>query len=89
MGMKTVDELVSEWTPEEREKTRDLIQECRERERELIENSKVCFKNLSELSELLSSLFSNSYKIKEKLEGINEEMWGIYLHLYNKEMPTS
>jgi len=29
--MKTVDQLVSEWTEEEREKLRDLIEESRER----------------------------------------------------------
>jgi len=30
---KTVEELISEWTPEEREKFKDLIEECREREK--------------------------------------------------------
>lgn len=29
----TVDELVAEWTPAEREKHKDLIEECRKRER--------------------------------------------------------
>ena len=38
--MKTVDQLVSEWTEEEREKLKDLIVECREREKKISESSK-------------------------------------------------
>jgi hypothetical protein len=51
--MKTVDELISEWTEEEREKLKDLIKECRERERRLIENSTACKENLTIITEYL------------------------------------
>ena len=37
--MITVDMLVPEWAEEEREKLKDLIEECREREGEITENS--------------------------------------------------
>ncbi|RPI99102.1 MAG: hypothetical protein EHM36_16525 [Deltaproteobacteria bacterium] len=88
-GMKTVDELVSEWTEEEREKMKDLIHESREREKALMENSRVWKENLVRLTELLSSLSLNAYGIREKAARLEEDMWGIYLHLYKKEMPSS
>jgi chromosome segregation ATPase len=87
--MKTVDMLVSEWTEEEREKLKDLIEECRERQQRLIENSKALKKNLTELTDSLLSLFSGTYEIKEKTEKLADEFLGIYLHLYNKKMPSS
>jgi hypothetical protein len=87
--MKTVDELVSGWTPEERERLKDLIDECHEREKELIENSRICKENLGKLTESLSSLFSGLYEIKGAVSILAEDLWGSYLHLYNKNMPSS
>jgi chromosome segregation ATPase len=87
--MKTVDQVVSEWTEEEREKLKDLIEECRERERTLIENSRVRKENLTEFTDSLVSLFSVSHELKEKTEKLGDDFLGIYLHLYNKKMPSS
>jgi chromosome segregation ATPase len=87
--MKTVEQLVSEWTEEEREKLRDLIEECREREKKLLENSKRNADNLTELNESLNSFFSNLREIKEKTEKVADDLFGIYLRLNNKPMPSS
>jgi hypothetical protein len=87
--MKTVNELVSEWTPEERERMKDLIDECREREKQLIENSRICKESLVKLTQSLSFLFSGLYEIKERVPKLTEDLWGIYLQLYNKNMPSS
>ncbi len=87
--MKTVDQLVSEWTEEEREKLKDLIDECREREKKLLENSQRNADNLTKLNESLNSFFLNLYEIKERTEVLADEFFGIYLRLYNKPLPSS
>jgi hypothetical protein len=87
--MKTVDELVSGWTPEEKEMLKDLIDECREREKILIENSRLCKENLVKLTQSLSFLISGLNELKEAVPKLTEDLWGIYLHLYNKNMSSS
>jgi len=85
--MKTVDEVISTWSPEEREKLKDLIEECRERERGLAENTKQCQTHLAELSWCLVSLVSGSKKMKEQAEELSHDLFGIYLRSYKKKMP--
>ena len=87
--MKTVDQLVSEWTEEEREKLRDLVEESRERERKLLESSKRNAENLTKLNESLHSFLSSLHEIKETTEKVTDDLFGIYLRLYNKPMPSS
>jgi len=87
--MKTVDELVSEWTEDERERMKDLIAECREREKQIIENSKICRENLNKLTGLFTSLFSSTNELREKTERLGDDLWGIYLRLHGKNMPCS
>ena len=87
--MKTVDQLVSEWTEEEREKFRDLIEESRERERKLLENSKRNSENVTKLDESLHVFLSGLQEIKETTERMADDVFGIYLRLYNKRMPSS
>jgi predicted RNase H-like nuclease (RuvC/YqgF family) len=87
--MKTVDQVVSEWTEEEREKLKDLIQECRERERESLERARRNDENLSKLSESLQSFLSNLYEIRDKTEKLADDLLGIYLHFYRNEMASS
>jgi ATP phosphoribosyltransferase regulatory subunit HisZ len=87
--MKTVEELVSEWTEEEREKLRDLIEESREREKKLLENSKRNDENLTRLDESLCAFLSNLREIKETTEKVTDDVFGIYLRLYPKAMPCS
>ena len=87
--MKTVDQLVSDWTEEEREKLRDLIEESRERERKLLENSKRNGENIAKLDESLHSFVSSLREIKETTEKLADDVLGMYLHLYHKEMASS
>jgi uncharacterized protein YbgA (DUF1722 family) len=87
--MKKVDEIVSQWTDEERGKLKDLIEECREREKQLIENSKSSQENLNGLMHSLTCLFSCSQEVREKIEKLADDLLGIYLHLYHKEMLSS
>ena len=87
--MKTVDKLISEWNEEERKKFKDLIEECQERERRLIEASRICKNNLSKLTETLVSLLSISKDIKEKTVKLADDLSGIYLQLDNKNTPSA
>jgi predicted RNase H-like nuclease (RuvC/YqgF family) len=87
--MKTVNELVSEWTEEEREKFKDLIDECRERERRIIENSTACKENLTKITEYLGRLFLDLWALTKKAEKLEDELSGIYLNWYNKKMLQS
>lgn len=87
--MKTVDMVISEWTNEEREKLKDLIEECRRREIELIENSMACKENLIKLNESLVVLFTKSGEIKEKTEKLADDLLGTYQHFYRKKIRLS
>ena len=87
--MKSVEELVSEWTEEEREKFRDLIEESREREKKIQENSKRNRENLTRLDESLHSFISSLHETKEAAEKMADDVFGIYLRLYRKPMATS
>jgi hypothetical protein len=87
--MKTVEELVSGWTPEEREEFKDLIQECREREKRLIQNSRACKESLFQLTESLISLVSSSSEIRRRTEKLTNELFGMYLQLYKNRIPPS
>jgi len=87
--MKKVDQIVSKWTEEEREKCKDLIEECRIRERQLIENSTFCKENLTKLTESLVFLFSNLYSIKKKTEQLKDELSGVTLNWKNRKLPPS
>jgi predicted nuclease with TOPRIM domain len=87
--MKTVDELVAEWSGEEREQLKDLIEECQEREKRLIENSRRSKGILTDLTDSLTSLFSESCEIREKVNMIHDALLGIYLQLYRKKMPVA
>lgn len=87
--MKKVDELVSEWSEEERECLKDLIEECREREKGLIENSRCSREDLAYLTDSLTSLLPKSCEIREKVNMIGDALSDIYLRLYKKRMPLA
>ena len=87
--MKKVDQLVSEWTEEEREKLKELIEECRERERKLFERAKANDENLNEISESLRSFLSSLCEIKERTERLTDTLLEIYLHFYQNEMASA
>ncbi len=87
--MKTVEELVSGWTTEEREEFRDLILECREREKRLVENSRACRESLIQLTESLISLVSGSAEIRKRTGRLADDLFGMYLQLYKNRIPPS
>lgn len=87
--MKNVDELVAEWSEEEKEQLKDLIEECREREKEIMENSRRSRENLIKLTDSLTSLFSDSWEIREKANMIGDVLLGIYLQLHKNKMPAA
>ena len=73
-AMKTVNEVVSNWTEEERTELRDLIEECRQREKELTVNSKKRDRNLTELTDSLHGLVLSSYQTKKTLERLRDDL---------------
>ena len=87
--MKTVEELVSGWTPEEKEEFKDLIQECREREKKLIQSSRACKESLIQLTESLISLVSGSDEIRKRTGRLADDLFGMYLQLYRSRIPPS
>ena len=87
--MKTVDQLVSEWTEEEREKLKDLIEECREREKTISENSKGSRESLAKINESLQSFLTSLYEIKERTEKLADDLLGIYLHFHHNRMASA
>ncbi len=87
--MKTVDQVVSEWTEEEKEKLRDLIDECREREKKISENSERSRENLAKIDESLRSFLSSLYEIKERTEKLTDDLLGICLHFYHNKMASA
>jgi hypothetical protein len=87
--MKTVDQLVSEWTEEERETLKDLIDECRQRERRSLERSKRNDENITKLAESLKSFLLSLLEIKERTEKLADDLLGVYLRFYDGEMASS
>jgi hypothetical protein len=87
--MKTVDQLVSGWTEEEREKLKDLIDECRERERKSLERAKRNNENISKLTESLQSFLLSLREIQERTEKLADDLLGIYLHFCNNQMASA
>lgn len=87
--MKKVDQIVSKWTEEEREKFKELIEECQNRERQLIENSTSYKEKLIKLTESLGVLFSHLYSIKKKTEQLEDDLPGVTLNWKNKKLPPS
>jgi len=87
--MKTVEELVSQWTQEEREKLKELIEESREREKKLSESSKRNDENLTKLDASLNAFLSSLKEIKETSEKVADDVYGIYLRLYRSPMAHS
>ncbi len=87
--MKTVDQVVSEWTQEEREKLKELIDECRERERRSLERAKANEENLSAINESLRSFLSSLYEIKERAEKLADDFLRIYLDYCHNKMASA
>jgi hypothetical protein len=87
--MKTVDDLISEWTEEETEKLKDLIEECRDRELQLIKYSASCQENLTQLTDSLNFLLLNRYSIRKKSPKLEDMLLVTYLNWDHKKFPPS
>jgi len=68
---------------------KELIDECREREKRISENSKRSYENLTQIDESLQSFSSTLYEIRERTEKLADDLLGIYLHFYNSDMASS
>lgn len=87
--MKTVDQVLSEWSEEEKEQFKDLIEECLERERKLVEHSKRSEENLSKLTGSLMSLFYHLYHFREKVNMIGDTVSTDYFNNWGKKTPMA
>jgi hypothetical protein len=64
----TVDELITDWTEEEKENLKELIEECREREKSIEENRRLSLKGLKRLAdEIVGDLVDYFYREKYTL----------------------
>jgi hypothetical protein len=61
----TVNELISDWTDQEKEDLKDLIGECREREKQIEENRRLSLDGLKRLAdEIVGDLVDYLYRDK-------------------------
>jgi ABC-type branched-subunit amino acid transport system ATPase component len=64
----TVDELIAGWTEEEKENLKELIEECREREKSIEENRRLSLEGLKRLAdEIVGDLVDYFYREKYTL----------------------
>jgi hypothetical protein len=77
----TVLELISRWTPEERKRHMDLIRECLERERFLVENKRSLKRSEGELEQSLDLLLSRINNLAQTAKKNADQILNIYLCL--------
>ena len=77
----TVLELISRWTPEERESHMDLILECLERERFLTEINRSLKRSEGELTQGLDLLFSRISNLAQTARENADQILNAYLRL--------
>jgi hypothetical protein len=77
----TVLDLISRWTPEERERQMDLILECLERERFLVEIKRSLKRSEGELARSLDLLLSRIDNLAENVRKNADQILNIYLCL--------
>jgi hypothetical protein len=80
-GKMTVLELISRWTPEERESHMDLILECLERERFLMEMKRSFKRSEEELKQSLDLLSSGINNLAQTARENADQILSIYLRL--------
>jgi thioesterase domain-containing protein len=66
----TVDEIISTWTQEERERLRDLIEECRIREEEHL----IHLESIETLDEAMDNLKQKSEEMKQMIIDLQDAM---------------
>ncbi len=76
MKAKTIDEYVGTLLPQEREKFKDLIAECRQREKELKINKEKSRQTNEKLAETWKRLFSGLSALCGNLDSLNKDSTG-------------
>ncbi len=75
--MKTINEMINSLTLEEKELFKDLIEECQEREKEIIKSEEEASELTKTLFSKLTSIFSSLSQTKEEMDVLNVEMKSI------------
>lgn len=75
--MKTINEIIDSLTLEEKELFKDLIEECQEREKEIIKSGEETSELTKILFSKLTSIFSSLSQTKEEMDVLNVEMKSI------------
>ena len=83
--MITVDQIVSKWTVEEREKFKDLIEECRKREGAISESSKKTEENIKNLIFGFNDLMSSIGDLQKKSDLLLNTSYETLLNLSKRE----
>ncbi len=90
MKSKTVAVVISRWSPEEREKFKDLVKECQEREIGIFESSKKLQSASQELEKQLNELTAAHERLRRESEKLLDTTLDLLLKLSNpKKLPSS
>jgi len=81
--VKTIDDLLREknLTPEEMEKHRELIAECRVREAQVREYSRASQENMKRMTDELSKLARTAEELWQEAQKLTHRVNGIYLRV--------
>ena len=82
-GIKTIDDLIKakKLTPEEREELREIIEECRIRETQIEEASRVTRQNLEGLSRSFGLIVSTISDVGKAVDELYEEVGRLQLKM--------
>ena len=88
--MISVDDVIAKWSPKEKEKLKDLIEECKKRERRLAEVSKDITGNLEMLAAGFGDLVTNVSILRQNSEELLEKSCEVLLKIpQNGKIPTA
>ncbi|OPY61325.1 MAG: hypothetical protein A4E57_04216 [Syntrophorhabdaceae bacterium PtaU1.Bin034] len=82
-GIKTVDGLLKAkaLTPEEEDQLHDIIEECRTRERQIREASRVARQNLESLSRSFGMVMETIATVSKSIDDLHEEVEKLQLRM--------
>jgi len=70
--MKTIDEYIATLTPEEREKHKELIEECKKREKEILKNAQRTEMLFQRLKKINKEFYEELQKLHKKIINLNK-----------------
>ncbi len=82
-GIKTIDDLIKakKLTPDEQEKLREIIEECRNRETQIEEASHATQQNIESLSRSFGLIVSTISDVGKAVDGLYEEVGRLQLKM--------